>query len=611
MQCAACERELEAFTGDVCPHCQHFAHPTRLGIYDGLELIKRGGMGSVYRARHPELGTVVAIKTVHTHTGPETLARRFEQEARLAARIPHPGVVRVFDYDCQEGRLYLVMEFVDGETLRPVIEDDKMDLAWRLDKVAQLAEILHTAHEKGIVHRDIKPENVMVDVTGRVRVLDFGISRVLDAGEQLTQTGEILGTPEYIAPEQILDVPEAVDARTDVYAMGVVLYELLTGHSPFAGNNLFQVLKNVESLDPPPPSQLRPGIAAELDTLVMACMAKDRAGRPTDSRAVARRLRGFTPHGVVRSGLPWWFVAMLALICAVLGNVARAWWPAGDTEARLRSALEPSPSARIHAVLNGTPPYDRSALAAACEAIPDAAPADELFWRGMARKHTGALFLALRDFESAWHGGVAPAREQAAILWVYKHKLFPKILGDALLQGPFDLDVEGDDEFAQFIERIANNTPQKRNRSDPINRTLFLDTAVLWNMLTGEPLAVDSATSRERYLPKQMCEMVARGVQVVDLERMLPSIDRTVPMRYFLEAAIAIRSDDESRLRAALELAQVTGEANFATAVYLSHRMRPNHSVAAGERDRLRQMAAELTGPHADAVRRRVQERLK
>ena len=556
MQCAVCERELEAFTGDVCPHCQHFAHPTRLGIYDGLELIKRGGMGSVYRARHPELGTVVAIKTVHTHTGPETLAERFEQEARLSARIPHPGVVRVFDYDCQEGRLYLVMEFVDGETLRPVVADDQRDIAWRLDKVAQLADILHAAHEKGIVHRDVKPENVMVDSTERVRVLDFGISRVLDDGERLTQTGEILGTPEYISPEQILDVPEAVDARTDVYATGVVLYELLTGHSPFAGTNLFQVLKNVESLDPPPPSQLRSGLPAGIDDLVMACIAKDKAARPPDCRVLARRVRELIPRGVVRGRPRVMLIAVVGALCMIAGWAIRD-VTIGEPLTGSSGELTTTPTEFIQMIVEAGPPFARTALVSCSRAIPDGASAQGLFWRGMARKHTGSLFLALRDFEAAGEAGFDRAKEEASAMWACKHTLYPRLLGASALRADSSQEIVGD------------------------------------------------------HLPVRWSKLLDASVSTEELERALRDIERMAPFRYFLEAVVAIRTSDEARLRAALELAQVTGEANFAAAVYLATRLERPNRFSEAEKGRIRQMAEELTGPHALTIRKKVQERLQ
>ena len=296
MRCAACERTLDqSFTGDVCPHCDRFVQPTRLGSFARLELIRRGGMGAVYRGEHPELGTPVAIKLMHASAGVEGMVERFERETKVTARIAHPGVVRVYDSDCREGRLYLVMEFVDGQTLRERFcgTDGSAlpPIATLLDLCCELLDCLHAAHEVGVVHRDVKPENVMLDATGRVRVLDFGISRLLDADAQLTRTGEILGTPEYLAPEQILDVAEAVDPRTDVHAVGVVLYELLTGRSPFAGDNLFAVLKHVESRVPPAASTLRTEIPPELDHCLAAALAKDPAERPQSAAAFARRLR--------------------------------------------------------------------------------------------------------------------------------------------------------------------------------------------------------------------------------------------------------------------------------------------------------------------------------
>ena len=294
MKCSACGEAVttagEAFTGDVCPQCHHFAHPTRLGEFEHLELIKRGGMGAVYRARHPRVGTTVAIKVIQNTIGADNLQERATLEAGVAARIPHPGVVRVLDFDSQEGRLYLVLEHVDGITLRQAMQAGSRDVAWALDKATQIASILAAAHAHGVVHRDIKPENVMIDTSGRVRVLDFGLSRLLGAEERLTRTGEILGTPEYMAPEQILDEADAVDTRTDVYALGVVLYEMLSGRSPFAGPNLFSVLKLVESKTP----ERLIDVPEPLADLVASMLAKDRGARPRDASVVEQRLRELT-----------------------------------------------------------------------------------------------------------------------------------------------------------------------------------------------------------------------------------------------------------------------------------------------------------------------------
>lgn len=309
MKCSACGEAVstagEAFTGDVCPQCHRFAHPTRLGEFEHLELIKRGGMSAVYRARHPRVGTTVAIKVIQNTIGAENLLERARHEAGVAARIPHPGVVRVLDFDSQEGRLYLVLEHVDGITLRQAMQSGSRDVAWALDMATQIASVLSAAHVHGVVHRDIKPENVMIDTVGRVRVLDFGLSRLLGAEERLTRTGEILGTPEYMAPEQILDEADAVDARTDVYALGVVLYEMLSGRSPFSGPNLFSVLKLVESKTPETLTDVPDALAG----LVATMLEKDRHARPRDAGVVLQRLLELQGTGQPRATRRWWLAA--------------------------------------------------------------------------------------------------------------------------------------------------------------------------------------------------------------------------------------------------------------------------------------------------------------
>lgn len=588
MHCASCEQEVceptEAFTGDVCPRCDHFAHPTRLGFYEGLELIKRGGMGSVYRARHTKLGTNVAIKVVHTNTGPATLIERFEREAGLAARIPHPGIVRVFDYDCQEGRLYLVMELIEGATLRQHIQEGTHDVGWCLDKVAQLADILQAAHDQGIVHRDIKPENVMVDPTGRVRVLDFGISCVLEGEERLTRTGEILGTPEYISPEQILDAPSAIDARTDIYATGVVLYEMLTGRSPFAGNNLFQVLKYVESLTPARPSELKPGISTQLDELVMECMAKDKAGRPASAGNVARRLRSLaSPEAVVVRTRPWPSIA-IGLLGLVLGLVAGSlFWNRGAERSAKPVVSAPSPAESMELILAGNPRPDLDSLWDLARAIPDSGSASELYWRGFARQRCGALFAAAQDFEDARLEDPR-AELQARVLWIYKHRLLPVLFGGPRwLMAATDPTWKSNSAEAPVFERglaaLYRNEFGAAARWLEVSKRTGHDQRVLLGLahyLNGDLRKAAEAVRQgaQDYLPLLLLTAVLDDEKAVEgLRSIGADMDRFMPMRYLIEVAVAIRSGDLPRLRAATELVLVAGEAHYATSVYLAARV--------------------------------------
>ncbi len=587
MHCATCKQEVgdEAFTGDVCPACRHLIHPTRLGIYQDLELIKRGGMGAVYRATHPELGTQVAIKVVTVDPDIERHRERFEREAQVAAKIPSPGVVRVYDVDLQGGRLYLVMEFVDGRTLRESLLESAsrgglMEVPWVIEKVAQLCDVLHAAHEAGVIHRDVKPENIMIDGREGVRVLDFGISRLVDADERLTRTGEILGTPEYIAPEQILDVADAVDARTDIYACGVVLYELLTGKSPFTGANIFQVLKFVESLEPPPPSELRPGLPAGLDDLVLAAMSKEQDGRPSSCAEFAGRLRALLRQPVEidsehrKASMPALLIAV-AFVSLLVGlglgtqtdlglfDINRQQDASGDHRVDEGLSREPLTAAmEIEQMLgDGDVVVDSAHLQEMSIRIADSAVAEDLYWRGMARKHMGALFAALRDFEAAEAAQVSGASLQLRVTRNYVDRLYPLVLdGPMWLAAVEPKDVQVDDLKAGSADQLI---------------IAVIDEAFAGRRASALRLLAQSKLSDSTYVPLALLRAsLGDDASRRDLlQGLVERIDRTVAMRYFLELAMAWHALDMGKMNAASELAMVTGEADRATAVNLACRL--------------------------------------
>jgi serine/threonine protein kinase len=198
-----------------------------------LECLGRGGMGAVYKARQPRLDRLVALKILSPEKqGNQKFAERFEREARALARLHHPNIVAVFDFGEVQGNFYLLMEFVDGLTLRQVLEDRQLSAGEALAIVPKICEALQYAHEQGIVHRDIKPENILMDKSGRLKIADFGIAKILGDGERTNLTEEqAIGTPHYMSPEQI-EKPQTVDHRADIYSLGVVFYEMLTGELP-------------------------------------------------------------------------------------------------------------------------------------------------------------------------------------------------------------------------------------------------------------------------------------------------------------------------------------------------------------------------------------------
>ncbi len=309
-----------------------------LGRYRLLQRIGAGGMGEVWKAHDANLDRVVAIKLVQGKAGDPTTHARFQREAHALSRLSHPGVATIFDFDVQDGVDYLVMEFVPGGTLEARIEQGPLALEDLLRLGAAIADALHEAHQHGILHRDLKPGNVVLSEGGSPKILDFGIARLMGgeaAAPPLTATGLILGSLPYMAPEQVSG--EADDARTDIYALGVMLFEMATGRRPFLKGRrealMFEILSNAA----PPVRTLRPEAPDALDQLVAACLNKDPERRPASAAVVGAALRA------IASGAPTGIVAIAALdvirAIAVLplrnasGDPAQDYFADGMTEA--------------------------------------------------------------------------------------------------------------------------------------------------------------------------------------------------------------------------------------------------------------------------------------
>jgi eukaryotic-like serine/threonine-protein kinase len=248
-----------------------------------------GGMASVFLARDTELDRAVALKLLAENLGgDESVRRRFVREARLAARLSHPNVVSVYDAGEDEGRPYIVMEHIEGESLADVLAargrlpaDEARGLA------LQAAQGLAHAHEAGLVHRDIKPQNLILRDDGTIKVADFGIARAAEE-TALTQAGTILGTAAYLAPEQALG--EEVTAAADVYSLGAVLYELLTGRPPFEFETLADLAAKQSRMEITPVRELAPEVPRDLEDVVMHCLARNPAYRPATGRELAQEL---------------------------------------------------------------------------------------------------------------------------------------------------------------------------------------------------------------------------------------------------------------------------------------------------------------------------------
>lgn len=272
---------------------------SRLSHYRLVEKLGEGGNGVVWKAHDEHLERDVAVKVLLPGVlGDSETRQRFRREAMVLAKLAHPGVATVFDFDAQDGTDFLVMEFVPGGTLESRLGGGALPVAELVTLGIELADALDVAHTQGFLHRDLKPANVVLTATGRAKILDFGLAGLLaaDAASMgLTRTGMIMGSLPYMSPEQLLG--EAGDARTDVYALGVLLYEAATGRRPFLKDRAEALMFEILNSAPPPAGSLRRELPPELDRLVAACMHKDRGQRPASARAVAEALRDLTRHG--------------------------------------------------------------------------------------------------------------------------------------------------------------------------------------------------------------------------------------------------------------------------------------------------------------------------
>lgn len=280
---------------------------TRAGITVGRyrldELLSTGGMGEVWRAFDTTLGRQVAVKLLAAGINDAADHERFVREARAAAQLNHPNVVAIFDVGEWSGRPYLVMELLDGHTLAEELHArGPLPVAEVRDLAAQAASALNAAHANGVVHRDIKPSNLFRTRDGVLKVVDFGIARVLDeASTRLTRTGTVVGTAAYLAPEQARGW--SADARTDLYSLGCVIYQLLCGRTPFTGG-VTEVIYGHLHTPPKPPSRLRPDVPADLEALVLALLAKEPDERPSDAIQVRAALLAGSEARTVVTRLP-------------------------------------------------------------------------------------------------------------------------------------------------------------------------------------------------------------------------------------------------------------------------------------------------------------------
>jgi tetratricopeptide (TPR) repeat protein len=328
----------------------------KIGPYEVNGELARGAMGVVFRAKDPALDRDVAIKVMlHLGDDPQDL-ERFRREARATARLRHPSIVALHTVGNHEGRPYLVMDLVEGESLHARVErDGPLPPREAAQLIATLAEALAYAHAQGVIHRDVKPANVLLDERGAPLVTDFGLARREGEDQQLTHTGEIVGTPAYMSPEQAGGEPGQAGPASDVYGLGATLYELLTGRPPFLADTLIEVFAAIVTEPPEPPRSLRPEVPPELESICLRCLAKEPADRLPSAAALAEALRRFLDPKAARVAAgpaasaapaatpsfmasPWAPLAALGLLALVAGGWAQTSLLLSDERAERRAA---------------------------------------------------------------------------------------------------------------------------------------------------------------------------------------------------------------------------------------------------------------------------------
>ncbi len=340
-------------TGSIAAAAMSLQPGTRLGPYEIVAALGAGGMGEVYKARDTRLDRTVAIKVLsHELTADPSARQRFDREARAIAALSHPDICALHDVGHQDGIDFLVMEFLDGETLASRLRRGKLSLQDALICATHVADALAAAHRAGIVHRDLKPGNIMLTASG-VKLLDFGLAKrrqppvatdvtALPA-EPLTHTGMILGTVQYMAPEQLEG--RVADERTDIFAFGVVLYELLTGRPAFAGASSAAVIGNILHAEPPAPSSIERLTPRSLDHVVRRCLAKDPAARWPSMAAVKHELETVRTSvvSIRRRAIGRWAAALSAAVL-LAGVIGFGWWRLTSAVARPRTLQSDSVS---------------------------------------------------------------------------------------------------------------------------------------------------------------------------------------------------------------------------------------------------------------------------
>src|SRR5947208_6175613 len=309
----------------------------KLGDYELLEVVGRGGQGVVYRAHQKSLNRTVALKVISLGSwATEAHPKRFRREAEAAASLEHPGIVPIYEVGERDGSCYFSMRFVEGGQLDQVIKREPMSIRQAAELISKVARTVHYAHEHGILHRDIKPGNILLDTKGEPLLTDFGLARLVETESTMTRTLEVIGTPSYMAPEQAMGNNAAVSNATDVYGIGAVLYQLLTGQPPFAGGATYETIRLLLDTEPRHPRLLNPKINRDLSTICLKCVEKDPKRRYSSALALAEDLERWLKHepiqarhtGVFARGRKWVRrnPTRALLVASLVGLAAAASW---------------------------------------------------------------------------------------------------------------------------------------------------------------------------------------------------------------------------------------------------------------------------------------------
>src|SRR5262245_16802309 len=274
---------------------------TVIGRYRILRLLGEGGMGVVYEAEQDHLRRTVALKIIKPGLASPELLRRFEQESQALGRLQHPGIARIYDAGTADTGLgpqpYFAMEFIHGKNVKDYAEERHLNTRQRLEMVAKIADAVQHAHQRGLIHRDLKPANILVDETGQPKILDFGVARAIDSDMQATthtDMGQLVGTLAYMSPEQVLADPLGLDTRSDVYALGVILYELLAGRMPYTiSKKLDETIHAIREEDPARLSLISRSYRGDIETIVAKALEKDKARRYGSAAELAADIRRF------------------------------------------------------------------------------------------------------------------------------------------------------------------------------------------------------------------------------------------------------------------------------------------------------------------------------